>query len=99
MAVQLSSRWSVGSGVPSAFLAKSASMAMVWRGPTPNTQVTLSERPSGWQAPHEPQPLFDQRPNEVQKNCLPRLTFNPAASVGWGESGRRAETDCELKSM
>ena len=53
---------------------------MVWRGPRAKYQVTLSVRPSTWQAPHEPHaaPVSDQRPRPVLKKRLPRSTASAA---------------------
>src|SRR5262245_1639422 len=76
IAVQLNARClSVGP------LENDPSIDVVWRGPAPKIQVTLSVKPSGWHEPHEPQArllrvgaplarllmaLPDQRPRPVK---------------------------------
>src|SRR5579883_2224464 len=82
---------------------------MVWRGPRAKYQVTLSERPSMWHAPHEPHaaPASDQRPRPVLKKRLP-LSADSAAdpAIGSAEDAvtRKSdaidptETACVLRS-
>src|SRR5258708_6894573 len=73
MPVTVRMPWWVGSP-----WANVASRLTVWRGPRAKYQVTLSVRPSMWQAAHEPQaaPASDQRPRPVVNSRLPTSTFS-----------------------
>src|SRR6185295_12730544 len=81
----------------------------VWRGPRAKYQVTLSVRPSMWQAAQEPQaaPPSDQRPRPVMKRRLPeRADASGEPAVGGAVEGvtrksvppELTATDCVLKS-
>ena len=86
-------------------LAKVPSRLVVCRGPRAKYQVTLSVRPSTWQAPHEPQaaPFRDQRPSPVLKKRLP-LSCASCAAVSVASDGAEstavalAETAWVLRS-
>ena len=67
-------------------LLKVPSSGIVCRGPASNIQVTLSDRPFGWQTTHAPQASCDIRPcgpRPLKNNSSPRRIM-PAVEVGLG---------------
>src|SRR5262249_31524387 len=69
----------------------------VWRGPRAKYQVTLSVRPSMWQAAHEPQaaPASDQRARPVVNRRLPWRAEAPGVpAIGSAVDGGPRKSVC-----
>src|SRR5437867_257862 len=84
-------RWSAG--LP---LLNVPSSGIVWRGPASNIQVTLSDRPCGWQTTHAPHDSCDMRP------CGPRPEKNnsaPSCVVASAVAGAGGGDDCSVSTM